>query len=67
MNSCFRKELNVNQTIFVVLQALKMNNTILLVVMQLKRFGEKQRLRDNIMKQYVWNAQGYVELFFTLL
>jgi hypothetical protein len=57
----------VNQTIFVVLQALKMNDTILLVVMQLKRYGEKRRLRDNIMKQYVWNAQGYVELFFTLL
>jgi hypothetical protein len=42
MNGCFRKEFNVNQTVLVVLQPLNKNVTVLLVVMQLKRFGEKQ-------------------------
>ncbi|MCI96180.1 hypothetical protein A2U01_0117480, partial [Trifolium medium] len=44
VNGCFRKEFNVNQTVLVVLQPLKMNCTVLLVVMQLKRFREKREI-----------------------
>jgi hypothetical protein len=44
VNGCFRKEFNVNQTVLVVLQPQNMNGAVLLVVMQLKRFGEKQEI-----------------------